>query len=123
MKFDIVFFPNIAVISYIFLLLSFIVIATIGIRCMFDRNRKNKLLWILCFTFFIIGIVTLSRVKYSVRDYIERDGYTLVIAIPHFTSVEYKKVNYHDYWKNMNSYTYELDSETKSIYMKMGKFW
>lgn len=121
--FDVFFFPRIAVVSYVFLLLAFVVVVVIAIRTCMDRKRKDVVLWIVVAIFMLVGVICQSQIRYTIQDYIEEKNYKIVVAVPHLLSTEYKEVDYMDYWQYMNWYTYKLDCETKTIYMQRTKFY
>lgn len=79
LTFDIIFFPNIARVAYFFGFLALITVIVIGIRILKDRNGRCGLFWGICSYFIIIGVICGSRVKYEVKDYIDNQGYKLVV--------------------------------------------
>ena len=121
MNFNVLIFPNMAIISYIILLCALIMFLIVVVSA--TKKRNDVILLLICAFLFITGLTCLSRVRYDIRDCIEQSGYTLVIAIPHFSTTEYKEVDYHDYWRSMGYYTYQLDSKTNTIYMRRSRFY
>ena len=80
-------------------------------------SKPEKFFLRLTISLFLLSFIPRSQIRYEIRDYIEKEEYKLVVAKWHFSQLEFTEVDYRDYWKNMNWYSYEFDSETNTIYM------
>ena len=115
-------FPTIQLIGIGIMLIAFIIMVVIAFRVTKDKDRKDFFLWTLVLLLLVIGIGVNSRTKYVVKDYVENKGYTLVVAEMGLFEPTYIKVDYRNYWKYMNWYTYRIDNEKEVIYMRRSKF-
>ena len=122
MNFDVSFFPLTSNISIICLFAALLICV---IYALIKKPNKKITITFICIglLFLVTGLAFRTQVKHQVKDYIENKNATLVICLyDGLFDTKYVEVDYRDYWKNMNCYTYKYNSKENIIYMQMSKF-